>query len=115
MESSRDDLNHCTLTGALERDPVVSFDPESGLQVCRFTLRVDEQGKGATFKTFIVCEAYGRAAERAAELGAGVVVGIEGKLKWRSTTDRHGEKKSGLCVLVRQVHVLAQAVQEVQA
>lgn len=109
-----DDLNVVTLTGALDRDPVVAFDQETSATSCRFTLRVDEPSKGTIFKTFVVCEAYGRAAERAAELGAGDVVGIAGKLTWRSTTDRQGEKKSGLVVLVRQVHVLAPASQEVQ-
>jgi single-stranded DNA-binding protein len=109
-----DSLNTLVLSGALERDPSTSFQ-DDGQQLTRFTLRVEEQGKaGAVFKLWVAVECYGKTAERAAALGAGAVVGVEGKLKWRSTTDKHGEKKGSLCMLARQVSVLVPAASEVR-
>ena len=108
-----DSLNTVVLSGLLDRDPVTTFQ-EDGQQMTRFTLRCEETGKaGAVFRLYVPVECYGKTAERAAELGAGDVVGIEGKLKWRSTTDRHGEKKGSLCMLARQVSVLVSAAAEV--
>jgi single-stranded DNA-binding protein len=92
-----DQVNVVVLTGFLERSPVVT---ETAV---RFTIRVDETGKdGTTFKVFVPCEAYGRAES----WEAGAFLAVEGRLKWRSYTDRDGEKKSGLCVFAREVRVL---------
>lgn len=109
-----DCLNTVCLTGTLERDPVTKVD-DHGTQLVTFTVRLDESGKdNAVFKTYIPVECYGRTAERAADGGAGDVLGIEGKLKWKSYVDKHGEKRSTLCVLARQVSVLAPAAMAVE-
>jgi hypothetical protein len=104
-----DCLNMVAVTGLLERDPATKFE-DNGTQFATFTLRVEEVGKdGAVFKTFVPIECYGRTAERAAGCGAGDVVGVEGKLKWKSSVDQRGEKRSTLCVLARQVSVVVPA------
>ena len=104
------DLNHCTLTGTLERDPITRF-ADHGTQQVSFTLRVDEAGPaGQLFKLFVPCEAYGQAGELAGDLTAGAVVLVAGKLKWTSYTDKQGQKRTSLCVLARLVKRLAPAL-----
>ena len=103
------DLNHCTFTGVLERDPVVTF-ADHGTQQVSFTLRIDEAGpSGQLFKLCVPCEAYGQAGEQAGELHASAAVLIAGKLQWTSWTDKHGQKRTSLCVLARLVKRLAPA------
>ena len=103
------DLNHVTLTGTLEREPITRFQ-ETGTQQVSFTLRVDEAGpSGQLFKLFVPVEAYGQAAEQAGDLTAGAVVLVAGKLKWTSYTDKTGQKRTSLCVLARLLKRLAPA------
>ena len=103
------DLNHVTLTGTLERDPITRFADHGTPQV-RFTLRLTEAGPaGQAFTLYVPCEAYGQAGEQAGELHAGEAVLIAGKLKWTSWTDKHGQKRTSLCVLARLVKRLAPA------
>ena len=103
------DLNHCTLTGTLERDPITRFQ-ETGPQQVSFTLRVDEAGpSGQLFRLFVPVEAYGQAGEQAGELHAGAAVLVAGKLKWTACTDKTGQKRTSLCVLARLVRPLAPA------
>ena len=103
------DLNHVTLTGTLELDPITRFQ-DTGTPQVRFTLRVDEPGPaGQRFKLFVPVEAYGPAGAQAGELIAGAVVLVAGKLKWTSYTDKHGQKRTSLCVLARLVKRLAPA------
>ena len=74
-----DCLNCVTLTGFVERTPSLKFEAESGAQLTTFTVRVEEQGKdGAVFKVYVFIECYGRVAEKAGDVNAGDVVGIEG-------------------------------------
>ena len=106
------DLNHVTLTGTLERDPITRFQ-ETGTPQVSFTLRVDEPGPaGQRFKLFVPCEAYSQVGEQSGELSAGDAVLVAGKLKWTSWTDKTGQKRTSLCVLVRLVKRLAPAAVE---
>jgi len=106
------DLNHVTLTGTLERDPITRF-ADHRTQVTSFTLRLDEVGPaGKLFKLFVPCEAYGPAGEQAGELSAGEPVLVAGKLKWTSWTDKQGQKRTSLAVLARLVKRLAAAAVE---
>jgi len=103
------DLNHVTLTGTLDRDPITRF-ADHGTQQVGFTLRTEEAGPaGQLFKLYVPVEAFSRAAEEAGELHAGDTVLVAGKLKWTSWTDKNGEKRTNLCVLARLVRVLAPA------
>ena len=81
------DLNHVTLTGALERDPLTRCADHG-------TLRVDEPGP---------------AGDQAGALTAGAAGLVAGKLKWTSYTDKQGQQRTSLCVLARRVKRLAPA------
>jgi single-stranded DNA-binding protein len=101
------DLNHITLTGVLERDPITKF-ADHGTQQVPFTLKVTEPGPaGQAFKLFVPIEAYSQVAEQAGDLSAGAAVLVAGKLKWTSYTAKDGSKKSTLALLARLVTVLA--------
>lgn len=109
------DLNHMTLTGILERDPITRF-ADHGTQVTSFTLKLIEAGPaGQAFMLFVPVEAYGQAGELAGELNAGDAVLVAGKLKWRSWTDKTGQKRSSLCVLARLLKRLTPAAVEASA
>jgi Single-strand binding protein family len=109
------DLNHVTLTGTLERDPMTRFG-DHGAQQVSFTLRLTEAGPaGQEFKLFVPIEAYGQAGELAGELSAGDAVLVAGKLKWTSYTTKDGAKKSTLAVMARHVKRLTPAAVEVSA
>jgi single-stranded DNA-binding protein len=99
------DLNHVTLTGVLERDPITRF-ADYGTHQVSFTLRLTEAGPaGQAFTLFVPCEAYGLAGAQAGELSAG-------KLTWTSWTDKQGQKRTSLAVLARLVKRLAAAAVE---
>ena len=103
-----DSLNTVCISGVVERDPRTKFEGD-GLQTTTLTLRLEEQGKdGMVFKVYVPVDCYGKVAERAAALSAGDLVGIEGKLKWKSY-DHQGQRKGTLCVLARQFAVLVPA------
>ena len=100
------DLNHGTLTGVLERDPITNH----GTQQVHFTLRLEEPGPaGQAFKLYVPVEVYKDATALAGDLHAGAGVLVGGKLMWRSYTAKDGAKKSTLAVLARLVKVLAPA------
>ena len=106
------DLNHVTLTGTLERDPITRV-ADHGTQQVSFTLRLTEAGPaGQAFTLFVPCECYATTAEAAGELTAGEAVLVAGKLKWTSWTAKDGTKRTSLCVLARLVKRLAPAAVE---
>ena len=105
-----DSLNTISLVGILERDLSTRFERE-GIQVTTFTLRLEEHGKdgkaGQVFRVYVPVQAYGKTAEAAADLNVGDIVGVEGKLVWRS--DWPGQTKGTLAVFARQVTCLLTA------
>lgn len=106
------DLNHVTLTGTLERDPLPRC-ADHGMPQVRCTLRLTEAGPAGPACTLCVpCEAYGQAGAQAGDLHAGDAVLVAGKLQWTSDTDKHGQKRTNLCVLARLVKRLAAAAVE---
>jgi single-stranded DNA-binding protein len=109
------DLNHVTLTGVLERDPITRF-ADHGTQQVSFTLRLLEVGPaGQAFTLFVPVEAFSQVAELAGDLSAGDAVMVAGKLKWTSYTAKDGSKKSNLAVLARLLKRLVLAPQEIPA
>lgn len=102
-------INVACVTGILERDPRTKFEGD-GAQMTSFTLRYEESRRdGTTFKLYIPVECYGRVAEQTATLGAGDVVGVEGRWQWRSYRERDGQKQGTLAVMARQVTVFLPA------
>ena len=100
------DLNHITLTGILERDPITKF-ADHGTQQVHFTLKLVEPGPaGQEYKLFVPIEAYSQVAEEAGELNAGDAVMVAGKLKRTSWTDKNGQKRTNLAVLARLIKIL---------
>jgi len=82
------DVNHGTLTGTLERNPLTRFADHGPPQVS-FTLRLSEAGPAGQACTLCVpCEAYGLAGEQAGALSAGEPVLVASKLTWTSWTDK---------------------------
>jgi single stranded DNA-binding protein len=103
-------LNTVAVVGVLARDPHMRLE-DNGTQVTSFTLKIEEPGKdGQTFSLFVNVECYGRKSEQAAFLGAGDLVSVTGKLKFRSHVDSEGKKRGTLAVLAREVSVLVSAV-----
>jgi len=101
------DLNHVTLTGTVERDPITRFVADHAPQVS-LTVRLTEVGPtGQTFTLYVPIEAYSAVADVAGELAAGEAVLVDGKVKWTSYTAKDGTKKTSLCVLARLVKRLA--------
>lgn len=95
-------VNHVTLTGILERDPITRF-ADHGTQQVSFTLKLTEAGAaGQEFKLYVPCEAYSQAAEQAEALHAGDSVLVSGKLKWTAYTDKTGQKWKPIIAWFRQ-------------
>jgi single-stranded DNA-binding protein len=100
-------LNVCVLTGVLERPPLAVTADGKPQQSARFTLTCTELGRdGASYRLYVPVETYGQVATQCLTLQAGTVLAVDGKLKWRSYTDRAGEKHSGLAVLAREIRLL---------
>lgn len=92
-------MNSVALVGRLARDPSVRFEGEH--QTTTWTLLVEEPGRdGTTFRLYVPCIAWGKAAETAGVLSADDLVAVVGKLCWR---------KSALTVNVREVQPLLAA------
>src|SRR4051812_9805294 len=114
MPTMMSDLNHVTLTGVLERDPITRF-ADHGTQQVSFTLKLIEPGAaGQEWKLYVPIEAYSQVAEEAGDLHAGASLLVAGKLKWTSWTDKNGQKRTTVCVLARLIKVLAPAAMEVR-
>lgn len=68
---------------------------------------------GATFRLFVPCCAYGKTAEAIGDaVNAGDVLFVEGKLKYRSWSDKAGTKQGRLEAMVwtwQKVGVVTQA------
>ena len=102
-------LNTCAIVGVLSREPSTKFEP-SGSQTTALTVRCDEVGRdGQTHALYVSVQCYGKTADQAATLGLDDVVAVEGKLMFKAYADRDGQKRSTLCVLARQIQVLASA------
>jgi single-stranded DNA-binding protein len=100
------DVNQCTLTGTVQREPRVTFT-DAGTQQVSFTLACTETNPaGQAFTLFVPVECYGQVASVAESLSAGDPVLVSGKLKWTSYVTKNGAKKANLCVLARLVTLL---------
>ena len=93
-------INKVLLVGDVtDAGPKISWN-EAGSPCTTFTLLLEEAGKeGQTFKLFVPVEVWGKHAEWVAEtIAAGMAVLIDGRLKWRSSVDRQGQKQGRLIV-----------------
>jgi len=100
-------LNTVALVGRVARPPAVLYRKD-GVPLLRFVVvSEDENAKlGRTFKTAIPCELVGDRPETfGAELDAGDIVMVAGRLAYRATGDQAG---GSLGVYCRQVQCLSQ-------
>ena len=77
-------LNKVLLVGHVsDRGIDLQYLPTSQ-PLASFTLVLQETSKtGEVYKTFCPCEIYGKGAEAAGEIDAGMLVLVEGKLRWK--------------------------------
>lgn len=90
-------LNDVSLVGRLVRDPE-SRRTGSGIEVCNFTLAVDDDFKGQDGQKetdFIDCTAWRQAAEFVGKyLTKGMMAAVRGRMKSRKWTDKDGNKRT---------------------
>jgi single-stranded DNA-binding protein len=72
-----DSFNSVNLVGFLELDLTTRWHGES-TQVTSFTLRLEEHTAAKTHLVYVPVVAYGKAAERAADLAPGDLLGVQG-------------------------------------
>lgn len=101
-------LNRVMLMGNLTRDPELRYLPNGNTAVAALSLAINRKwktpgGEAKEEATFIDCEAFGRTAEVLNQyLKKGRPVYIEGRLKLDQWTDKEGQKRSRLKVVVEQ-------------
>jgi single-stranded DNA-binding protein len=98
-----DSFNSVGLVGWLEVDLTTKWQGD-GTQVTSFTIRLEEHVAEKTHVVYVPVVAYGKHAERAADLSPGDLIGVQGKLVYR-----RGEPTGRLMVLASSVVCLVPA------
>ena len=101
-------MNKVVLMGRLTKDPEVRYaEGENPVAVGRYTLAVNRRWKreGETEADFIPCVVFGKSATFAEKyFTKGQMVGIIGRLQVRIWTDRDGNKRRSMEVVVEEQH-----------
>ena len=99
-------MNQCNFIGRLTATPELKATP-SGKSVCNFTLAIERKFKDADGKPivdFIDCVSWGNQAEFICKwFDKGVRVGVTGELQTRTYTDKDGNNRKVVEVLVNTV------------
>lgn len=94
-------MNFVVEHGRLTRDPEIRYTSgENAMAVARYSLAVNRPGKdkGADF---FDCTAFGKQAEFAEKyLKKGMAILIEGSLRQDTWTDKNGQKRSSVGIVV---------------
>ena len=100
------DINHVVLVGRSGKDAEIRYF-ESGSAVTRFTLAVNRPVKEKQTDWFDI-EIWGKQAEIAGEyVKKGSLIGIEGKIRWDSWTDKEtGELVTKPMVIADNIRLL---------
>lgn len=104
-------LNRVMLMGNLTRDPELRYTP-SNTAVAQIGLAInhkwkDQSGEAKEEVTFIDCEAWGRTAEVLNQyVRKGNPLYVEGRLKLDMWTDKEGNKRSKLKVVVESMQFI---------
>jgi single-stranded DNA-binding protein len=96
-------LNTTVLVGRISKTPAL-FYRKDGVAVLRFVLLMEDKNEklNRTFKTAVPCELVGDRAEQVgAELEAGDIVLIKGRLAYRSTAEQAGGALGVYCQVVQ--------------
>lgn len=105
--------NRVILVGNLTRDPELSYTP-SNTPVCQFGMATnrrwrDQNGNQKEETCFVDLVAYGRSAETLNQyMSKGRSLLVEGRLRYRKWTDKEGQNRSKLDVLVESFQFLGQ-------
>lgn len=101
-------MNKVELLGRLTKDPEVRYaDGEDAVAVGRYTLAVNRRWKkeGDTEADFIPCVVFGKSATFAEKyFSKGQQVCIVGRLQMNNWTDRDGNKRRSMDVIVEEQH-----------
>jgi len=110
-------VNHVSLVGQVLRPPTTRFEG-AGVQVTDFTVSVAEPSTSSErkpYSVFIGCTAWGRSAEACSLLQTSDVVEVQGRLTWHRRKHKCGQEHAGLCVSVKEIHVVQQVLAPVLA
>jgi single-strand DNA-binding protein len=98
-------FNRVILAGNLTRDPQLSYTPNN-TPVCEFGMAInrrwrDKDGNQKDEVCFVDLSAYGRTAETINQyMRKGRAILVEGRLRFRQWTNKEGQNRSKLDVLV---------------
>ncbi len=104
-------INHSSVSGNLTR-PVELRTVSADKAVASFTIANNSKYKTASGEQreetcFLDCEAWGKTAETAAQyLSQGQLVIVEGRLKQDNFTDKDGNKRSKIKMVVEKLHLV---------
>lgn len=105
-------INRCNISGNIGRDPELR-QTQGGTQVLTFSLAVSDRkrnpqsGQWEDVTNWIPCVVFGNRAESLSKfLSKGMKCAIEGKLRQSSYTDKSGQNRSKIEVIVDEVEFL---------
>ncbi len=94
------DLNICTFTGRLTKEPEVRV-LDSGMTICRITLAVNRRYKDREDTLFLECSIFGTMAETLSPLlKKGMKVAVSGRLTQRKWMGEDGIQRTGISLYV---------------
>ena len=103
-------MNNITIIGRMVREPEVKYTSSTQKAFCKFTLACDngkDQNGNKREADFIPCVAWDKKAEAIEKyVKKGMMFAVRGKLQSGSYTDRNGDKRSTLDVLVQEMQFI---------
>lgn len=106
-------INRCNISGNIGREPELR-QTQGGTQVLTFSLAVSDRkrnpqsGQWEDVTNWIPCVVFGNRAESLSKfLSKGMKCAIEGKLRQSSYTDKSGQNRSKIEVVVDEVEFLS--------
>lgn len=99
-------MNKVIMMGRLTKNPEVRYaEGENPVAVGRYTLAVNRRWKKEGEADFIPCIVFGKSATFAEKyFSKGQMVGIVGRLQVRNWTDKDGNKRRNIEVVVEEQH-----------
>lgn len=106
-------INKCFISGNLTRSPELR-STQGGSPVLTFGVAVNDRrrnqqtGQWEDVPNFIDCVLFGNRAQSVQQhIGKGSKVAIEGRLRWSQWTDKTGQKRSKIEVIVEDIEFLS--------
>ena len=100
------DINICTFTGRVGRDPEVRY-AASGTAVCGFSVACGHKYKDTEHTEWVNCTAFGKLAEICGEyLQKGKQVAISGRMQTDQWEDKNGNKRYTTKIILEKMTML---------